>query len=76
MNLQAEKLELFRMLLDTDNDDVLKKVKAILKKQSKNDSDETSYLLSTEANKRHLEEGMKQAKEGKTKTIPIKDLWK
>jgi PHD/YefM family antitoxin component YafN of YafNO toxin-antitoxin module len=34
------------------------------------------YLLSTPNNKKHLLESIKQANEGKTKKINIKDLWK
>lgn len=37
---------------------------------------ETSYLLSTDANKKHLEESLKQAKEGKTSPVDINNLWK
>jgi len=37
---------------------------------------ETAYLLSTEANRRHLLEGIKQAKEEKGTTIDLDNLWK
>jgi len=37
---------------------------------------ETSYLLSTEANKKHLEESIRQADEGKTQPVDTEKLWK
>ena len=37
---------------------------------------ETAYLLSTEANKKHLEESLKQAKTGETSQIDLDHLWK
>ncbi len=73
MDLQTEKLELFRLLLDTNNEKLLKKIKTML---TQDKGDETHYLLSTEANRKHLEEGMRQAAEGKTTPIAIEDLWK
>ncbi len=37
---------------------------------------ETTYLLSTKANKKHLEKSLQQAKEGKTSSVDIDNLWK
>lgn len=39
-------------------------------------TDTTKYLLSNEANKAHILEGIKQAKEGKGTKIEIVDLFK
>lgn len=73
MDLSAEKLELVKMLLETDNTSVLKKIKSTLLSAKK---DETSYLLSSKANIYHLEKGMKQVNNGQVKTIDLADLWK
>lgn len=37
---------------------------------------ETTYLLSTKANQEHLQKSLQQAKEGKTSSVDIDDLWK
>ncbi len=74
MNTQAEKLELMQLLLDTDNEEILKKVKAVFKKYLK--ADETAHLLSTKANRKHLEESIQQLNEGKGKKINTADIWK
>lgn len=73
MDIQAEKLELVRMLLDTNNEKLLKKIKELLAREKQ---DETSYLLSTSANKAHLEEGIQQAESGKTKAVDLDNVWK
>jgi hypothetical protein len=74
MNAQAEKLELMQLLLNTDNEDALKKVKAILKKYA--GKSETEYLLSTEANSKHLLQGIDELNKGNKKAIKTSDLWK
>ena len=38
--------------------------------------DETEYLLSSEANKKHLEESREQAMSGELTAINTEDLWK
>ena len=48
----------------------------ILSQEAFNSIEETMYLLSTPNNKKYLLESIKQANEGKTKKINIKDLWK
>lgn len=73
MDLQAEKLELVRLLLDTDNEKLLKKVKTLLTREK---MDETEYLMASEANRKKLLESIQQANEGKTTPIAIEDLWK
>jgi hypothetical protein len=73
MDIKEEKLELVRLLLDTNNEQLLKKIKSMLTREK---SDETDYLLSSEVNRQHLEEGRRQVAEGKTTPIAIQDLWK
>ena len=38
--------------------------------------DETDYLLSSEANKKHLMESMQEARDGKGRAIKTDNLWK
>lgn len=74
MNIQAEKLELFQLLLNTESPEVLKKVKALLTKNAS--KTETQHLLSTKANCTHLMESIDQINKGKGKAIKTADLWK
>jgi hypothetical protein len=37
MNIQAEKLEIMRMILETDNPGILQSIKKLFKKESKDD---------------------------------------
>jgi|GEM_PF-2971852 len=39
-------------------------------------ADETAYLLSNEANKKHILQGIKDIDQGRTTTIKTEDLWK
>ena len=82
MNIEAQKLELVQLLLDVKSGEVLQKVKSILTADStaqqekptyKND---TEYLLSTEANRKHLMESISQLDKGKKTVIKTADLWK
>lgn len=74
MNIQAEKLELVQLLLDTNNEETLKKVRAVLSKYALRS--ETEYLLSTDANKSKLEQSIKDLDAGKGKRIKAEDIWK
>lgn len=74
MNTQAEKLEIMQLLLNTDSEEVLKKLKAVFSKYAK--KDETEYLLSSKANRENLFASIQESKEGKSKAIKTADLWK
>jgi hypothetical protein len=41
-----------------------------------NEMDTTTYLLSSDATKKHILESMEEAKDGKVTSIAIDDLWK
>jgi hypothetical protein len=53
----------------------MKKAKFTLKKYSSNSAG-TDYLLSTEANRKHLARSIDQVNKGETKIIKTEDLWK
>ena len=72
MNTQAEKLEIVRLLFNTNKKSTLKAVKSILSK----DMDETEYLLSSQANRLRLEKSIKHADEGKYQPVDLNKLWK
>jgi hypothetical protein len=74
MDLQTEKLDLLQLLINTDNKSVLDKVRGILIKSAA--EDETQYLLSTSANRKHLSRSIAQLDKGKGKAIKTADLWK
>ena len=74
MDIQSEKLTLVQLLLHTDNETVLGKVRNILTKSAA--KDESLYLLSTEANRKHLSKSISQLDKGKGKAIKTSDLWK
>ena len=59
MNIQAEKIELIQILLQTNSEDIIKKVKTLLKKEQKDWWDETS-----EAERRSIEKGLAQLDRG------------
>jgi len=60
MNLQAEKIEIMRMVLDTKNPSILKSIKNLLWKEEKSDFWET--LPQTQ--KDDIEQGLKDIKNG------------
>ena len=74
MDFQFEKLDLVQMLINTDDKSVLDKVRGILVKSAA--GDETQYLLSSEANRKHLSRSIYQLDKGKGKAIKTADLWK
>jgi hypothetical protein len=73
MSSPTEKLELVRLLLDVNDQEILDQVRLVLGRES---SQETKYLLSEEANAERLRQGMKQADQGKYESVDIDKLWK
>ncbi len=62
MDLQAEKIELVKLLLETQKESLIKKIKDLLKDQSENEDFE---LL--ESHKEELDRRLSRMEEGKTK---------
>jgi hypothetical protein len=60
MNLQAEKIEIMRMVLDTKNPSILKSIKNLLWKEEKSDFWETL----SQTQKDDIEQGLKDIKNG------------
>ena len=70
MNLQAKKLELVQLMLNTEKPAILEKVEAVLKKEKDTDWwDEIS-----EAEKKAIEQGIAEADSGKR--IPHSEVMK
>lgn len=59
MNIQAEKIELIRMLLETENEKIIQKIKAIFQKNTKDWWDEIS-----EEERSAIQEGISQLDKG------------
>ncbi|MGE0019146.1 MAG: hypothetical protein AB7S72_05730 [Draconibacterium sp.] len=60
MNIQAEKLEIMKMILETENQGILESIKDIFKKEAQSDFWETL----TEKQKQEIREGLKEADSG------------
>jgi len=74
MNIQAEKIELIKLIADVESEKVLKKIKGILK--PKKEMDETKRILANQAMVKRLEESRQQYQDGKAVSIPLDELWK
>jgi PHD/YefM family antitoxin component YafN of YafNO toxin-antitoxin module len=74
MNTSAEKLEVMQLLLNTDSEEILRKVKALLQQSASKTT--TEYLLSTEANRKHIASSIDQLNKGEGTAIKTVDLWK
>lgn len=62
MNIQAEKIKIVKMILETDNERILKSIKNIFKKESKTDFWNS---LSPEQ-KKEIELGLEEIDQGET----------
>jgi uncharacterized protein DUF2683 len=74
MNIPAEKIELIRLITETESEKVLKKIKSILAASKK--SDETDRILANPAMVKRLEGSRKQIKTGKGIKVTLDDIWK
>jgi len=74
MNIQAEKIELIKLIADIDSEKVLKKIKSVLKSEKK--ADETDRILASPAMVKRLEESRQQIQDGKGVKVSLDDIWK
>ena len=74
MNIQAEKIELIRLITETESEKVIKKIKDILTASKK--TDETDRILSNPVMAKRLSESRRQIKEGKGIKVSLDDIWK
>ncbi len=72
MNIQAEKIELIRLLTEINSEKILKKVRGVLTSAKKTDSTE----LSDSAMSKRLKESRKQISENKGVKVTLDDIWK
>ena len=74
MDIQAEKIELIKLIAETESEKVLKRIKSILKPEKK--MDETDRILANPAMVKRLDESIQQIKDGKGIKISLDDIWK
>ncbi len=74
MNIQAEKIELIRLITEVNSEQLLKKIRGILTSQKQ--MDETDKIMSNPAMVKRLEESRQQMKEGMGKKVSLDDIWK
>jgi len=74
MDIQLEKIELIKRLTDVNNEAILKKIRAILVPEKK--QDETERLMSKPELVDKVRAARKEIKEGKGVKMDVKDLWK
>ena len=67
-----------KLLFIENNSSIMIKLRNLINKIKKSNSSirETNFLLSSNANARHLKKSIKQLNEGKAIKINLKDLWK
>ncbi len=73
MDIQAEKIELIKLIAGTESEKALKKIRSILKSEK---MDETNRILANPAMVKRLEESRKHYQEGKGVKISMDDIWK
>lgn len=74
MIIQAEKIELIKLITEIESEKVLKKIRKILASSKK--SDETERILSNPAMAKRLTESRRPINEGRRVKISLDDIWK
>jgi hypothetical protein len=62
--------------VDEKQEKALKAVLDAMEVKYEEEPDTSEYLLADPAMKKHLQQSMEEAKQGKVTTIPTEDLWK
>ena len=76
MDIQSEKLDLVRLIIETNNEAVLKKVRNLLSSSTKSSNTDSEYLASSAKMREVLDESINQINKGKVKSISLDDIWK
>ncbi len=76
MDIQSEKLDLVRLIIETNNEAVLKKVMSLLSSSKKTSISDSEYLASSEKMKEALDKSINQINEGKVKSILLDEIWR
>lgn len=71
---RQKKIELVKLILETDSEQVLAKVKSILMPSKK--MDETARILSNPKMEEKLNRSIRQANEGHLRSVSLDEIWK
>ena len=75
MDIQAEKIELIKLIADVESEKLIEKIKSILNSEKK--LDETDRILANPVMVKRIEESMQQIRDGKGIKISLDDdIWK
>ena len=74
MDIQLEKIGLIKRLADVNNETIIKKIKAILMSEKK--QDETERLMSKPELVKKVREAQLEIKDGKGVKMDVKNIWK
>lgn len=71
MDIQAEKIELIKLIADVESEKLIEKIKSILNSEKK--LDETDRILANPVMVKRIEESMQQIRDGKGIKISLDD---
>ena len=74
MNIQAEKIELIRLIMEVNSEQVLKKIKHILKPVKDSEQKDSAHI--SPSMQKRLEESMAQITDGKAVKVNLDAIWK